>query len=240
MTAEGINKAFGPKHHALLFAWMSREVIQRAGVDKGEKVIRKAVQRYGSQRGKRMALRAQADNQPLSMFNFLLYSERESNEEDSDHRVLETAPHFHTLVTRCPWNQAWVETDLRSFGRLYCLEVDHALIEGFNPELDLELNATLSNGQRACDFIYQDANLTPENQYLMAQRREEIYNRVVMPWDYHLGHLLKTISEVVIEELGDLGKETVEAAMAAFAGEFGEGAAQIVKGFETVDFDKLP
>jgi hypothetical protein len=240
MTVDEIKKNFGPKHHALLFAWMNRKVIRRAGEDKGEKVIRKAVRRYGHQRGRRMALRSQADGQPLSMFNFLVFGEWEGNEEDFDRIILETTPHFHVRVKRCPWNETWVEAGVLPYGRLYCLDLDHALIEGFNPELVLELDATLSNHQRDCDFIYQDANLTPENLKRMTQRRKEVHDRAIMPWDYHLGHLFKTISEVVIEELGDLGKEAMQVAMAEFAGEFGEKAAQIVTGFEAVDFDELP
>jgi len=174
------------------------------------------------------------------MFNFLVYGEWEANEEDFDRIILETSPHFHIRVKRCPWNEPWVNADILPHGRLYCLDLDHALIEGFNPELVLELNATLSNHQRDCDFIYQNANLTPENMRQMTQRRQEIHDKVIMPWDYHLGHLFKTIGEVVIEELGGLGKEAMEAAMAEFASEFGEEAAHIVTSFESTDFNKLP
>jgi hypothetical protein len=61
-----------------------------------------------------------------------------------------------------------------------------------------------------------------------------------MPWEYHLGHLFKTIREAVIGELGEKGAEAIDAAMAEFAREFGEEASQIVRGFEAADFDKLP
>lgn len=240
MTAEDIKKSFGAKHHALLFAWMSREVIQRVGAEKGEAVIRKAVQCYGRQRGGRMAMRTQVDGQILSMFNFLVYGEWEANEGDFSRIIVETDPHFHIRVRRCPWHDTWVGNDLLPYGRLYCLEVDQALIQGFNPGLTLELDATLPNDQLDCDFIYQEANLTPENFKRMEQRRQEVHDAAVMPWDYHLGHLYKTIGEKVIDELGELGEEAIHAAMAEFAREFGEDAAKIVLSFKETDFDSLP
>jgi hypothetical protein len=133
-----------------------------------------------------------------------------------------------------------VEHDLLPYGRLYCLEVDHALIQGFNPELNLELNATLANDERDCDFIYHEANLTPENFKRMDQRRKEVHDKAVMPWDYHLGHLYKTIREEVVDELGEVGEEAISAAMAKFTKEFGEVAAEIVLSFKETDFDSLP
>jgi hypothetical protein len=70
-----IRSAFSPTHHALLFAWMSLEIIRRAGADEGECIVRSAVQRYGEQRGRRMALRAQANGHPLTMTHYLAYGE---------------------------------------------------------------------------------------------------------------------------------------------------------------------
>jgi hypothetical protein len=240
MTTEELKKSFGAKHHALLFAWMSREVIQRAGAEKGEAVIRKAVRRYGKQRGGRMAMSAQADGQTPSMFNFLVYGEWEGRRGESNRIILETDPDFHVWVKKCPWYDTWVEHDLLPYGRLYCLEVDHALIQGFNPDLNLELNATLSNDERDCDFIYHEANLTPENFKRMEQRRKEVHDKAVMPWDYHLGHLYKTIREEVVDELGEAGEEAINAAMTEFRREFGEDATEIVQSFKETDFDSLP
>jgi len=243
MAEDDLHKTFSPKHHALLFAWMSREVVERAGEERGEEVMRKAVQRYGQQRGKRMALRAQANEQDvtLNMFDFLVYGEWEAKDEEAHERVvLETEPNFHVKVTKCPWNDAWKEGDLSSFGRFYCLEVDHALIDGFNPKLKLEVNATLPNDQKECDFVFYDAQLSPENMGLLEMCRAEVHDKAVMPWDYHLGHLYKTVGEVVIEELGQKGKEAIKAAMKEFAVQFGEETAGIVEGFGEVDFDRLP
>jgi hypothetical protein len=68
MTTEN-NVSFTPTDHALLFAWIGREVVQRVGEEKGEAIMRKAVARYARQRGQRMALRAQANGHALTMTN---------------------------------------------------------------------------------------------------------------------------------------------------------------------------
>jgi hypothetical protein len=239
MKEKETKESLSPKHHALLFAWISREVIRRVGEERGEAVIHKAVRKYGEQRGRRMALRVQADGQELSMLNFLTHAEWEGNKEDHIQKTLETAPHFHAQVSKCLWHDTWMENDLLPYGRLYCLEVDQALVSGFNPALILEVNATLSNDHRDCDFVFHNANLTPENLQIMEERRQAVRDTAVMPWDYHLGHLYKTIGEVLLEELGEVGQEAVKAAMQEFAGRFGEEAARIIEGYREEDFNQL-
>ena len=46
-------------HHALLFTCISQSVILEIGEKDGGPVLRDAVKKYGEERGRRMALRAQ-------------------------------------------------------------------------------------------------------------------------------------------------------------------------------------
>ncbi len=59
---------FTEEHHAMLFALISKAVIERAGEQHGEAIIRKAVRQYGAERGRRMALRAQANRHPRNIW----------------------------------------------------------------------------------------------------------------------------------------------------------------------------
>jgi len=200
--------SFFPKHHALLFGWISKAVHDRVGAEKAEEVIRKAVRRYGEERGGRMALRAEANGHKLSMVNYLAYGEWQPG-------------HVH----KCPWHEAWAENDLLPYGRLYCQEVDEALVRGFNPDLEIEVNGTKSEGEKHCEFVFHDANLGFINTLLLGYRRAiKPAGNAVMPWDYHLGHLFKTVGEVLSEELGELGVEAMDAALEDFKESFGEGA----------------
>jgi hypothetical protein len=224
---------FSPTHHALLFAWLSREVIQRVGQEEGERVVRQAIRRYGQQRGRRMALRAQANGHALTMANYMAYGEWQAGEGETEQEIIEKDPHVKAHVHLCPWYQAWEKEDLLPYGRLYCLDVDEALVHGFNPELRLDVNRTLSNDGEPCEFVFHDATLANKNAVRPGRQ-------AVMPWEYHLGHLYKTVGEVIVEELGQVGREAVEAALGEFARRYGEEAAQIVAAYQDVDFDQLP
>jgi hypothetical protein len=218
---------FTARHHALLFAWMAQAVIQRTSEERGETVIRKAVRRYGEERGHRMALRAEADHKPLSMANYLAYGEWAAGPGESEQALAEEGADVRMTVHRCPWHAAWAENDLLAYGRLYCLEIDEALVRGFNPALKLDVNATRPNDEEPCEFLFHD----------VAERGPR--RGRVMPWAYHLGHLYKTVGNVVIEELGTVGREAVGEALATFAERFGEDAAQVVLGYQDEDFGRL-
>ena len=64
---------FTPTHHALMVAWISRAVVDAVGGDEGERIIRRAVVKYGNQRGRRMAMRAEANGHALTMANYFAY-----------------------------------------------------------------------------------------------------------------------------------------------------------------------
>jgi hypothetical protein len=146
-----------------------------------------------------------------------------------------------THVHKCPWHEAWEETDLKSYGKLYCQEVDEALVRGFNPDLLIEVNTTKSEGAEHCEFIFHDANLGAVNSLLLRYRREfNPANRGVMPWAYHLGHLYRTFGEVLGDELGEIGYEAMEAGLEDFTSTFGLEVATKIRTYSNTDFDSLP
>jgi hypothetical protein len=232
--------AFTETHHALLHGWIGRAIVERAGEHRGEAVIRSAIRQYGEQRGRRMALRVQADKHPLNMPMYIVYAEYRVGPKEFPLQIIERVPHARVQTPRCPWNTAWKEHGLLSLGRLYCLEIDQALVRGFNPELQMDLNSTLSNGDAQCEFVYHDAGLTLLNYLLILYRRAVNPGlRAVMPWDYHVGHLFTTYEKVAVTELGQAGQEAVEAGLAEFAQHFGEPALQRVVASRSIDFQSV-
>jgi hypothetical protein len=175
-----------------------------------------------------MALRADADGERLSMANYLAYGEWSADPEESEQQMVEEGANVRMTVHRCPWHAAWAEDDLMAYGRLYCLEIDQALVRGFNPMLWLMVKRTRPNDGGSCEFLFHGVE-------------ERVPRRGrVMPWAYHLGHLYKTVGDVVVEELGEGGREAIREALRAFAERYGEGAAQVVLGYQDVDFRRLP
>ncbi|MCP4751495.1 MAG: L-2-amino-thiazoline-4-carboxylic acid hydrolase [Proteobacteria bacterium] len=241
MAKDAVRKSFTPTHHAMLYAWMSRAVVQRIGLEKGEAVMREGTRLYGRQRGKRMALRAGKFGHPTTMVNYLAYGEWEAEKDEMEQKIAEKTPHAKVHVSKCPWHTAWQKNDLMEYGRFFCLEVDQALVHGFNPDLVLEINGTQTAGQDHCEFVFREAELTVKNMASLGYKKTVKPGRkALMPWDYHTGHLYKTIGQCVIEKLGETGREAVDQALDEFENAYGKEAAEIVASHLETDFDRLP
>ncbi len=240
MSDESPNR-FAAAHHALLFAWISRAVVERVGEDRGESVTRKAVRRYGEERGRRMARRAQACGHALSMANYFAYGEWEAGPGEMEQQIVEKVPHARVHVHKCPWHTAWENNGLVQYGRVYCLEIDEALVRGFNSGLKVNVNSTQTNGDDRCEFVFHNANLTLFNTLLLGYKKAiKPGRRALMPWDYHTGHLYKTMGEVFVEELGQAGREAMSAALKEFSNCYGEEAVRVVVAYQDEDFNCLP
>jgi hypothetical protein len=232
---------FSESSHALLFALIARQVITTYGEQKGLFALRKATRSYGEQRGRRMALRARANGDELTMTNFLVYGEWRSVTDSGQQERIEEQADLRMLVQRCPWDEAWKEAHLLPFGRYYCQEIDAALLRGFNPDLLIEVNQTLSNDGLPCEFVYRQALLEPGKTLSYIHDKAALLEpQRLMPWEYHCGHLYQACSLVMGEEFGPPGRVTVQNALAEFALRYGGAAAGTVAGYLKTDFDRLP
>ena len=242
MAAMAPTAGFTATHHALLFAYMSRSVLERAGEERGSEIVRAAVRTYGQQRGRRMARRAKANGHPLDMLGFLVNGELRVGPGETEQAVLASAPDLVTRVQRCPWNTAWREHGVLEAGRLYCQEIDAALIRGFNPGLQITVGKTQSNEGEPCEFIFHGARLSGLNKLrYLAGKSIWPGTRARLPWEYHAGNLCKTATEAISQALGAAASQAVQqAALEEFAARFGAPAAQIVRSYEATDFDAVP
>jgi hypothetical protein len=230
------------KHHAVLFALIARQTIQHFGSREGEASVRRAIQRYGNERGNRMALRAHAMGQELTMTNYLIYGEWQPSGVTQTKSVMEdTSPDVRMRVTQCPWNDAWMEYNLLPYGGFYCQEIDNALVKGFNPELTIEIGKTLSNQGQPCEFVYRNASLSGiDTLNIIREKRSRYQKEITMPWDYHCGHLYKVFNEILTNECRATGEKVMQTSMDEYGGYFGDGVSQIILSFQETDFKKLP
>lgn len=231
---------FNETHHALLFAWLSEAIIGRVGVQKGEFVIRKAIRQYGEERGRRMLLRARAKKHELNMINYLGYREYNITAGAMDMKISSKLPDGIIRITTCPWYKAWKENDMMEVGKLYCAEVDSALLRSFNPELHLEMTRNLPFGDNQCEFIYRGANLTIPNIILFGYRKAVNPGpKAVKPWDYHVGHLFSTFEKVFYNELGKEGQQAINGGLTKFTERYGEQARQKVLLSRSVNYNSV-
>jgi hypothetical protein len=240
MPAHRTPDIFTAEHHAMLFAWIAEAVVEIAGSEKGEEVMRLAVRRYGMERGRRMALRAEADARPLNMLNYIAYAEWKAQPGEMKQKVAGRNPHAEVKVSVCPWHSAWEKSGMIPMGRFFCLEIDKALVSGFNPELNIDINSIHTDGSDYCDFVFREAKLNIPNLFLLVLRKLfRPGKKAVRSWDYHLGHLYKTLKTVITEELGVQGAEAAGQALKVFQEHFGSSAARKVLSFSDNDFNSL-
>jgi len=230
--------SFGVEHHATLFAWIAREAVERFG-DDGQRAILEGVRAYGEQRGRRMALRAQADGRPNDLVGYLVYGELNFEEAENEFITVQKKPYLKVESRRCSWHSIWSRRGLLEYGRLYCQEIDTAILRGYNPDFDFEVDGTLTGGAPFCTFHYRGEGMGIRNALRYAIGKRRVGLRAKKPWDYHAGHIYKTFKETLVDMFGDRGDQVVEAAVQTFAQEFGDEQADRVRSFEAMDFNRV-
>lgn len=137
---------------AQLFSVLGRLVIEKLGSDEAGALIREAVERFGRERGQRIAQVVTGLGKPLTLKNWLIYS-------DIDGSNFEAKPSIsnHDLLVEvhgCAFMEAAEKWGLGDYASLYCRYVDHAILQGYNPAVRLELVTRHESGKGHCLFRY--------------------------------------------------------------------------------------
>jgi len=152
-------KWLGKKYHtpgfglaAQLFSSLAREIVDTMGPGEGEALIRKAVERFGRERGQRIAARVKSLGKPLSFKNWLIYT-------DIDGSNFPVKPYIDNgdlvaPVTECAFIKAAEEWGMKEYAARYCKYVDHAILAGYNPDITLDLKTRHETGKDHCLFRY--------------------------------------------------------------------------------------
>ncbi len=234
------NEPFRVEHHALLFAWFARAIILEAGPERGEELLSTAVRLYGNQRGKRMAMRAAANGHRRIFWNYLVYQEWEAPAGQVRKKINVLSPHLNARFVLCPWVEIWRENNLMEFGRHMCRGVDAALFQGFNPDIVMELRSNRADGAPFCDFHFPKEKLSLISAVTSLIRRKMLHKNIVMPWEYHTGHVFKAMSDVIARGLGNQGMAVIQSTLDTFEERFGAEARKTLTTYQYVDFDKIP
>ena len=157
------------------------------------------------------------------MDDYIVYGEIETARGAMEQKLSLSKEGVTVKITRCPWCTVWREESLTEWGRLYCREIDSSIVRGFNPELALDVEGTMSNGSPSCVFIFHGAG----NMLKIAWRKAVRPGRgALRPWDFHVGHLFATMESVFVQKLGEEGARAAKAGAAEFGRRFGEAALQ--------------
>jgi len=235
------NIKFTAQLHALLFSSIVKAIFNHSGKEKGKSIICKAVKQYGQQRGKRMALRAQKNGHDLDVASYFAYGEWEVPKDDMDLKLIEKVPNVRLNIYKCPWHTVWKDNNLLEYGKYFCKDIDAALVYGFNPELDIKINSTQSYGNDLCDFVFKNGDLNFFKIFgLVYKKKIKPGKTAIMPWEYHIGHLFKTMAEVIKQDLGTTADNIMENALTDFVKFCSTDHIEVIKKYENTDFDILP
>jgi hypothetical protein len=223
------------RHHSFISACFYRELMEKCP-NNGEATFILATQRYGEQRGSRMAQRAIRDERTLDFSTYCAYGEWMYTEEyfaSGRHmEVISKSPDYHYYVHDCPWHDQYAEMGLIEGACLYCAHIDLAISRGFNPYLVFEVRSTMHK-QGKCDFVLKDANLE-ERGYSVDK------GKTLMPFDYHCGHIYKTFCDVVMSIQKETGSDICKRVADEFSLRYGKFSADILLSFSNTNFDVLP
>ena len=138
---------------AALFAFVAKAVIQELGEERGEALLKKTIEDFGKARGRRIAAIVRDLGQPLTLKNWLIYSDIDSVNFDP-HPDLDN----NDLVVKageCTFWNAAREFGVGDYARIYCKYADYAIIEGYNPDIKLVLHDRHHLGNPdLCTFWY--------------------------------------------------------------------------------------
>lgn len=218
---------FKVEHHAMLFAWIAKAAIESFGAD-GEGAVLAGVRHYGEQRGRRMALRIQADGQKNDLLGYLLYGELKFEDTANVFEIIQKSPYFEFHAQKCAWNNIWRENNVLEYGRYYCQEIDVSILRGFNPGFRFEVDGTMTNGAPHCRFLFYGGKLGLLDSLRYLWRKRRLGDSAKRSWEFHVAELYNTFLETLSQEFGKSGRQAVQSAMDVFKNEYGAELANRV------------
>jgi hypothetical protein len=149
----------GKKYHtpgfglaSQLFSTMAKHIMEELGPEKGEALIKKAVESFGRERGKRIAKTVQDSGKPLSLRNWLIYTDISPDNFSAKPRLPEGD--LEAEVSSCAFYNAAEKWGLGQYAQLYCKYADFAILDGYNPDVKLLLEQRQKTGKDYCLFRY--------------------------------------------------------------------------------------
>jgi len=210
------------EHHAILFALISKNAIGLCG-EKGKSAILKSMINYGNERGKRMAKNAMNNGDALTLMASQAYGEWVPNyPEQMTFGRIASEPTLQTYISKCAWYDAWEKHNITEYGKYYCVDVDNAVFQGFNPDfVCTPLTSSMSFGGERCEFDW-GLPLSEEDIIALDKKKQELGTTCMKDFNYHTAHLLHSLRRSLKKELGIVANSIIKKALADYIEKFGQ------------------
>lgn len=218
------------EHHAVLFALLAKHAVTLCG-EKGKESVLSGMTVYGKERGARMAANALENGDELTTMTNQAYGEwKPDYDGQMEFGQLRTEPTLQTYIAKCAWCDAWKKHGLLEYGKLYCVNVDNAVYQGFRSDFVCTPTATaLSWGGTRCEFDWGHP-LTEKEAEELVRKKKELGTSCMRDFNFHTAHLKYTLGKVLSEELGEDGEKAVEYAVRDYVRLFGQEYLDVLEG----------
>ncbi len=223
------------EHHAMLFAYMAKHAVELCG-EEGKEVILAGMTAYGNERGARMAANALANGDELTTMTNQAYGEwKPDYAGQMEFGQLRTEPTLQTYISKCAWCEAWKKYNITEYGKLYCVNVDNAVYQGFRSDFVCTPTATaMSWGGERCEFDW-GYPLTADEVTQLAEKKKELGTSCMKDFNFHTAHIKYTISKFLVEAFGEKGEEVVALALKDYVDTFGREYLDVLEGLYPIE-----
>ena len=137
---------------SLLFYIMAKEMVDAYGPE-GEKLVKRAMIKFGKTRGKAIRKLVDSKGEELSLENLRKYYDLPLGliHDKQVVKALQKDKYWRE-VYGCPLSKVWMRFGGEKLGLLYC-EQDLALIKGYNPKIKFSRKKNVLKGEGCCETI---------------------------------------------------------------------------------------
>ncbi|OOM79294.1 hypothetical protein CLPUN_16640 [Clostridium puniceum] len=214
------------EHHAVLFALFAKYTIEGME-EKGKEIIYTSIENYGHERGKRMAKRAIANGDALNFVNSQAYGEWVPEKGQMEFGIVRMEPEYISNVTKCEWCASWKKHNLLDYGKYYCINIDSAVLNGFNEKFHMKATSNLSFGADHCEFHWEKP-MNEEDNIKLAKKKVELGTSCTRDFKFHTAHLLYSMSETLKQELGEEAEIIIDKVLKNYVELFGEAYLSVL------------
>jgi hypothetical protein len=205
----------------------------------GGEILRCATRVYGAQRGRRMAARALRDG--VTNLNFAAYLAYLESTMPPD--VLELAlkveqGYLDDRITKCPWNEMWIEHDCLACGQIFCREIDTAVIHGMNPDLEVKrLEIMPDTGRCLLHLVEPDLG---DGFFADVKRlKEGAKGPLRITHEFLTANLWYSYGGTIRNALAGEAEIVLGAVKKEIAAEYGQRLIDRIEAYSGVDFDSI-
>jgi hypothetical protein len=135
-----------------MYYYLARGLCQSFG-DEGDGALRRAIRRFGRERGLRLRQQHLERGLEISMNNLFTYYDLPSDDRFRRNKIELTDQTRLSETLVCPFHDVWNSyPEGNKIGRIYCEEVHHAIFGAYDEAVQTNLSTTLTQGDDRCRF----------------------------------------------------------------------------------------